>query len=167
MTVHSTLERLNEFNKLELSSTETFSAKAILTALASAAVSTATPTAAIVPTPTWLTESWQLTPATITVCSGSISPPNGCLTISVVSDSCVNLTGGLSFLNKEISWVQVPNGFVCTFYEDFGCLNGGINGHDVALFIFTGGTWDMFNVHGIAANQNFNDLTSSITCSPI
>ncbi|KAJ7707492.1 hypothetical protein B0H17DRAFT_1032865 [Mycena rosella] len=88
------------------------SAKAILTALALAAVSTATPTAAtaaVVPTP--------LTPATITVCSGESGPPTGCLTISVVSDSCVNLTGGLSFLNKEISWTQVPAGFVCTFYE--------------------------------------------------
>ncbi|KAJ7689416.1 hypothetical protein B0H17DRAFT_1331757 [Mycena rosella] len=136
-----------------------FSAKAILTALAFAAMSTATPCGDRSvggdgggrPTP--------LTPATITVCSGSISPQNGCLTISVVSDSCVNLTGGLSFLNKEISWAQIR------VVSDFGCLNGGVNGHDVALL--TGGTWDMFDVHGIAASQNFNDLTSSITCSPI
>ncbi|KAJ7707504.1 hypothetical protein B0H17DRAFT_1191988 [Mycena rosella] len=134
--------------------TEIFSVKAILAALAFAAVSTST---LVVPAP--------LTPATITVCSGTISPPNGCLTISVVSDSCVNLTGGLSFLNKEISFAQVPNGFVCTFYQDFGCLNGGVNGHDVA--ILTGGTTNLANARGIASNQNFNDQTSSITCSPI
>ncbi|KAJ7689415.1 hypothetical protein B0H17DRAFT_1066519 [Mycena rosella] len=131
-----------------------FYAKAILAALAFAAVSTATP---VVPAP--------LTPATITVCSGTINPPNGCLTVSVVSDSCINLTGGLSFLNKEISWAQVPNGFVCTFYQDFGCLNEGVNGHDVA--ILTGGTTNLANAHGIATSQNFNDQTSSITCSPI
>lgn len=54
---------------------------------------------------------------TITVCSGSISPQNGCVTTPVVSEACINLTGGLSFLNKEISNVEVPGGFVCTFFQ--------------------------------------------------
>ncbi|KAJ6622976.1 hypothetical protein B0H10DRAFT_1944280 [Mycena sp. CBHHK59/15] len=93
------------------------------------------------------------------------SPPSGCVIIPVVSDTCINFTGGLSFLNKEVSNVQVPGGFVCTFFEDFGCLNGGVNGHDVA--VLTGGTWDMFRVQGISGTQNFNDLTSSISCSPV
>ncbi|KAJ7476025.1 hypothetical protein FB451DRAFT_1245529 [Mycena latifolia] len=137
-----------------------FSAKIILTALAFIAVSSATPalTAAVVATA-------ALAAPTITTCSGSLNPPNGCVTIPVVSDQCINFTGGLSFLNKEVSNAEVPAGFVCTFFEDFGCLNGGVNDHDVA--ILTGGTWDMFNVHGIASNQNFNDLTSSISCSPV
>ncbi|KAJ7476001.1 hypothetical protein FB451DRAFT_1173932 [Mycena latifolia] len=136
-----------------------FSAKIILTALAFVAVSSATPavTAAVKPTP--------LAAPTITTCSGSLNPPNGCVTIPVVSDQCINFTGGLSFLNKEVSNAEVPARFVCTFFEDFGCLNGGVNDHDVA--ILTGGTWDMFNIHGIASNQNFNNLTSSISCSPV
>ncbi|KAF8910229.1 hypothetical protein CPB85DRAFT_1305768 [Mucidula mucida] len=73
--------------------------------------------------------------------------------------------GGLSFLNKEISNAQVPGGFVCTFFEDFGCLNGGVNDHDVA--VLTGGAWKFFHVQGIAGTQSFNDLTSSFTCSPV
>ncbi|KAF9013812.1 hypothetical protein BDZ89DRAFT_1142446 [Hymenopellis radicata] len=106
-----------------------------------------------------------LAPATVTVCSGSLNPPNGCVTVPVVSDSCVNLTGGLSFLNKEISNAQVPGGFVCTFFEDFGCLNGGQNEHDVA--VLTGGSWAFSHVQGISGTQNFNDLTSSFSCSPV
>ncbi|KAJ7576021.1 hypothetical protein C8J56DRAFT_1171851 [Mycena floridula] len=102
---------------------------------------------------------------TIIICSGSVSPANGCVTTPVVSDSCINLTGGLSFLNKEISGASIPAGFVCTFFEDFGCLNGGVNDHDVA--VLTGGTYSMFNVQGIAGTQSFNDLTSSISCSPV
>ncbi|KAJ7589876.1 hypothetical protein C8J56DRAFT_1025200 [Mycena floridula] len=103
--------------------------------------------------------------ATITVCSGSVSPAQGCVTVPVVSDSCINLTGGLSFLNKEISGAKIPAGFVCTFFEDFGCLNGGVNHHDVA--VLTGGTWSLGKVQGIAGTQSFNDLTSSISCSPV
>ncbi|KAJ3717217.1 hypothetical protein DFJ43DRAFT_1099954 [Lentinula guzmanii] len=105
----------------------------------------------------------QLAPATITACSGSLNPPNGCVTIPVVSDECMNLTGGLSFLNKEISNVVVPDGFVCSFFSDFGCL-GEQNIDEVVL---TGGNWDMSDVPGIASTVNFNDLTSSFSCSPI
>ncbi|KAF8909948.1 hypothetical protein CPB85DRAFT_1435426 [Mucidula mucida] len=106
-----------------------------------------------------------LAPATITACSGSLNPANGCVTIPVVSDTCTNFTGGLSFLNKEVSNVQVPGGFVCSFYEDFGCLNSGVNGHDVA--VLTGGSWTMSRVQGIAGTQDFNDKTSSFSCSPV
>ncbi|KAJ3727427.1 hypothetical protein C8R42DRAFT_716888 [Lentinula raphanica] len=106
----------------------------------------------------------QLAPATITACSGSLNPPNGCVTIPVVSDECTNFTGGLSFLNKEVSNVQVPDGFVCSFYEDFGCL-GSQNAHNVV--VLTGGNWDMASVPGIASTQDFNDLTSSFSCSPV
>ncbi|KAJ7149415.1 hypothetical protein C8R43DRAFT_502762 [Mycena crocata] len=130
--------------------------KVILTALTFLAVSSASP---VVGGPA------PLASATITVCSGAINPPSGCVTIPVVSDVCISLTGGLSFLNKEITNARVPGGFVCTFFQDFGCSNGGVNGHDVALL--TGGTWDMRRVQGIAGTQNFNDATSSISCSPV
>ncbi|KIK54477.1 hypothetical protein GYMLUDRAFT_63085 [Collybiopsis luxurians FD-317 M1] len=122
--------------------------KHILIAFAFAAVASAAP----------------LIPATVTACTGSINPPNGCVTIPVVSDSCINFTGGLSFLNKEVSNVQVPGGFICSFYEDFGCL-GDQNSDDVV--VLTGGTWSMFNVQGVKGPLNFNDLASSFTCSPI
>ncbi|KAJ7585989.1 hypothetical protein C8J56DRAFT_889555 [Mycena floridula] len=102
--------------------------------------------------------------ATITVCSGSISPAQGCVTVPVVSASCINLTGGLTFLDKEISSASVPAGFL-TISRDFGCLNGGVNHHDVA--VLTGGTWNLAKVQGIAGTQNFNDLTSSFSCSPV
>ncbi|KAJ7186136.1 hypothetical protein C8R46DRAFT_1208214 [Mycena filopes] len=153
-----------------------FSAKAILTAFALAAATAAAPAVDIKPAPVcqihdlrYLSRSTdtttvQLASPTVTVCSG-ITGPSGCVDLPVVSDACINLTGGLSFLNKEISLVTVLPGFVCTFFEDFGCLNGGVNAHDVA--VLTGGTWNMFNVHGIAGTQNFNDLTSSISCSPV
>ncbi|KAJ4469569.1 hypothetical protein J3R30DRAFT_3713787 [Lentinula aciculospora] len=105
-----------------------------------------------------------LAPATITAYSGSLNPPNGCVTIPVVSDDCKDLTGGLSFLNKEISNVVVPAGFVCSFYEEFGCL-GSQNAHNVV--VLTGGDWSMGSVPGIASTQNFNDMTSSFTCPPV
>ncbi|KIK54476.1 hypothetical protein GYMLUDRAFT_77018 [Collybiopsis luxurians FD-317 M1] len=122
--------------------------KYILTAFALVAVASAAP----------------LAPATITACSGSIDPSDGCVTIPVICSNCTNLTGGLSFLNKEISTVQVPGGFICSFYEDFGCL-GDQNSDDVV--VLTGGTWSMSNVQGVQGPLNFNDLTSSFICSPV
>ncbi|KAJ7935822.1 hypothetical protein B0H13DRAFT_1853933 [Mycena leptocephala] len=121
-----------------------FSAKLILAAFAFAAVSSAAPPQAEKPAPFALMRGAR---------------PTAALPSPVVSDSCTSFTGGLSFLNKELSWVQVPGGFICTFFEDFGCINGGVNTHDVA--VLTGGTWVMSNVQGIAGAQNFNDLTSS------
>ncbi|KAJ3727428.1 hypothetical protein C8R42DRAFT_707212 [Lentinula raphanica] len=105
-----------------------------------------------------------LAPATITVCAGTINPPNGCVTIPVVSDECTDFTGGLSFLNKEVSNVQVPDGFVCSFYEDFGCLS---SPQAQTVVVLTGGTWNMTHVPGIVKTQDFNDLASSFSCSPV
>ncbi|KAJ7018463.1 hypothetical protein C8F04DRAFT_1139989 [Mycena alexandri] len=105
---------------------------------------------------------------TIEVCSGSLNPPNGCVTLPVVSDSCINLTGGLSFLNKEISWAVVPGGFICTFFQDFGCIATGTgNAAANSEVVLQQGNWDMFSVPGLSGTTNFNDLTSSISCSPI
>ncbi|KAJ7588787.1 hypothetical protein C8J56DRAFT_1164497 [Mycena floridula] len=102
---------------------------------------------------------------TITICSGSISPAQGCFTFPLIGGSCVNLTGGLAFLNKQLSAARFPSGFVCTFFEDSFCLNGGVIHHDVA--VLTGGTWNFAQVQGIAGTQNFNDLTSSYSCFPL
>ncbi|PPQ87406.1 hypothetical protein CVT25_008125 [Psilocybe cyanescens] len=99
---------------------------------------------------------------TVEVCTGNVG--TGCVTIPVVSDSCVNFTGGLSFLNKESSAVVVPGGFVCTFFADAGCLSlkGG------SQVILQGGTWSFANpVPGTGGNVNFNDQASSFSCSPV
>ncbi|KAJ7491387.1 hypothetical protein B0H11DRAFT_2228912 [Mycena galericulata] len=53
--------------------------------------------------------------ASLQVCTKSVT--TGCVTVPVVSDTCVDLTGGLSFLNEEISAAIIPDGFVCTFFE--------------------------------------------------
>ncbi|KAJ7018461.1 hypothetical protein C8F04DRAFT_1198994 [Mycena alexandri] len=94
--------------------------------------------------PALLTLGGEFASPTITACSGTINPPDGCVIISVVSASCINLTGNLTSLNKEISWAQVPDGFVCTFFQVRDCSNGGVNAHDVA--VLEGGTWDMSDV---------------------
>ncbi|KAJ7448578.1 hypothetical protein FB451DRAFT_763297 [Mycena latifolia] len=132
-----------------------FSCKLILTALAFAAVSSAAPSK---PTP-------RAAP-TITVCT-EVDPTDGCVAIPIVSGGCIDFTvpGGLSFLNKAVSAAQVPDGFVCVFFEDAGCINGGTSNDDVA--VLTSGTWNMLMVQGIAGTQSFNDLTSSISCSPL
>ncbi|KAJ7366107.1 hypothetical protein DFH08DRAFT_679562 [Mycena albidolilacea] len=108
----------------------------------------------------------QDTPVTVTVCTGAIGV--GCAAVPTVSETCVNLTGGLSFLNKEISFATVPGGFVCTFFQDFGCTASGVvnAGTDSQIFL-TAGTWRMSTAPGLSGPTNFNDLTSSFTCSPI
>ncbi|KAJ7704246.1 hypothetical protein B0H14DRAFT_3903635 [Mycena olivaceomarginata] len=80
----------------------------------------------------------------------------------------INLTGGLSFLNKEISTAVVPGGMICTFFQDFGCTASGVVNAGTDSQVFLGqGTWNFFAVPGLSGTTNFNDLTSSFTCSPI
>ncbi|PFH51679.1 hypothetical protein AMATHDRAFT_2785 [Amanita thiersii Skay4041] len=99
----------------------------------------------------------------IIICTGSLSPPSGCLTVPVVSGECVNLTGGLSFANDELSTARIPGGFVCTFYDQFGCSSP--TGEDAV--VLTGGDWSFFRVPGVGGTVDFNDKASSFTCSPI
>ncbi|KAJ7697977.1 hypothetical protein B0H14DRAFT_3904872 [Mycena olivaceomarginata] len=105
------------------------------------------------------------TSATVTVCSGGVGV--GCADVSTVSDTCVNLTGWLAFLNKDISTATVPGGFVCTFFQiQLHCIwivNAGTNSQVLLLQ----GTWDLSNVPGLSGPTNFNDLTSSLSCSPL
>ncbi|KAJ7700601.1 hypothetical protein B0H16DRAFT_1642417 [Mycena metata] len=96
----------------------------------------------------------------MTACSGSINPPVGCVTIPIVSDSCFNFVGGASGLNKEISWVQVPAEYVCTYFQNFGCLAVEEDDHTM----LTNGTWNMLDLPTASGTQNFNDLTSSFNC---
>ncbi|KAJ7342560.1 hypothetical protein DFH08DRAFT_703980, partial [Mycena albidolilacea] len=91
-----------------------------------------------------------------------------CAPVPTVSDTCVNLTGGLSFLNKEISTATLPSGFVCTFFQDFGCTASGTgNAGTDSQVVLTQGTWNFFSVSGLSGITNFNDLTSSFSCSPL
>ncbi|KAF7344331.1 hypothetical protein MSAN_01914000 [Mycena sanguinolenta] len=106
--------------------------------------------------------------ASVEVCTGAGNPPNGCVTIAVVSDNCVNLTGRLSFLNKDITIAVVPAGFICTFFEDFRCISSGTgNSGTDSEVVLQGGTWDLSKAPGLSGTENFNDLTSSLSCSPL
>lgn len=51
------------------------------------------------------------------MCIDSLSDPAGCLDIQVSSGNCVDLLYGLSSWNQAISQAQIPDGFVCTFFE--------------------------------------------------
>ncbi|KAJ6557553.1 hypothetical protein B0H19DRAFT_1261165 [Mycena capillaripes] len=104
--------------------------------------------------------------ATIQVCTNSAGTQ--CVTVPVVSDNCVNLTGGLSFLNKEISTATIPGGFICTFFQDFACTaTGVVNAGTDSEIVLQQGSWDFRSVPGLSGTTNFNDLTSSFTCSPL
>ena len=54
--------------------------------------------------------------AQITLCS-AVNFQGTCIPVSVVADDCVNLDGGLTILNKELSSVKVPGGMICTLFE--------------------------------------------------
>jgi hypothetical protein len=54
--------------------------------------------------------------AAVKICT-DINFGGTCVTLPFVSDSCINLTGGLTTWNKAISSAIVPGGFICTFYE--------------------------------------------------
>ncbi|KAF8868257.1 hypothetical protein CPB84DRAFT_1858232 [Gymnopilus junonius] len=96
------------------------------------------------------------------VCTGNAN--NGCVTIPISADDCVNFTGGLGFLNKEVTTAVLPDGFVCTFFENFGCESAQ-GGHDAV--VLQGGTWSFFDVPGVDGPVDFNDLSSSFNCSPV
>ncbi|KAJ7678633.1 hypothetical protein B0H17DRAFT_944363, partial [Mycena rosella] len=89
-----------------------------------------------------------------------------CLAIPIVPDGCQNFIGGFTIMNKELSSAVIPSGFICTFFEDFGCLSTGSNGQDeVAL---QGGSFANFAaIPGVFAAQNFDNDASSYSCSVI
>ncbi|TFK35310.1 hypothetical protein BDQ12DRAFT_726061 [Crucibulum laeve] len=93
---------------------------------------------------------------TVTVCIDSINPPNGCVTIPFSSDSCITFTGGLSAWNKQVSNAQIPEGFICTFFETTNCVENG----DAGQVSLPPGTQDFFTA-------GFNDQASSFLCSAL
>ncbi|KAJ7478476.1 hypothetical protein FB451DRAFT_1242100 [Mycena latifolia] len=133
-----------------------FNTKSLL-ALTLVALSSVTSAAPATPTPD--------ASVSIVVCT---SVGTGCVTLPVVSDSCINFTGGLSFLSKELTTAQVPGGFICTFFQDFGCTaTGVVNAGTDSEVVLQQGSWDLTSVPGLSGTTNFQDLTSSISCSPI
>ncbi|KAF9463383.1 hypothetical protein BDZ94DRAFT_1308895 [Collybia nuda] len=132
-----------------------FSLKSITSILALATLISAAPTN--------LNTDVQLIPPFATFCTGSISPRSGCADIPVVADTCVSFTGGLTFLNDEVSSGQIPVGFACTVFDGFGCFSS--TGSDTVFL--QGGTYSFFNVPGVSGPVNFNDKASSFSCSPI
>ncbi|KAF8981150.1 hypothetical protein BDQ17DRAFT_1263243, partial [Cyathus striatus] len=97
---------------------------------------------------------------TVEVCTGSINPQNGCVTIPVVSEQCVDFTGGLTFLDKQVSNAEIPDGFVCVATDCKSVTQGD-------SVVLNGGTWNFFNVPGANGQTNFNDMTSSFICSAL
>ncbi|KAJ7122305.1 hypothetical protein C8R44DRAFT_876603 [Mycena epipterygia] len=102
---------------------------------------------------------------TVEVCTGALNPPTGCATIPALSDDCINLIGGFTFLNKEISSTEVPSGIVCTFFRDFGCTSGTGEYPNDGKVVLWEGAWDFLNIPVKDGTVNFNDLTSSFNCS--
>ncbi|KAJ7250281.1 hypothetical protein C8J57DRAFT_1667818 [Mycena rebaudengoi] len=97
---------------------------------------------------------------TVSVCS-DVNGVSGCATIPINSNTCVSFTGGLSFLNDEISAATIPAGFACTFFDASGCISN----TDTDVVFLQGGSWNFFAVPGIFGTVNFNDRASSFLCS--
>ncbi|THU77762.1 hypothetical protein K435DRAFT_738219 [Dendrothele bispora CBS 962.96] len=103
---------------------------------------------------------------TMTLCT-AVQFGGICLNLPVVSDSCTSFTGGLTTLNEEVSSAVIPAGFICTLFNQFGCTTSSAadSRDEVGL---VGGSYPNFgSVVGIAGVQNFNDMASSISCSPL
>ncbi|KAJ7707059.1 hypothetical protein B0H14DRAFT_3025656, partial [Mycena olivaceomarginata] len=92
-------------------------------------------------------------PVTITVCTGGVGV--GCAAIPIVS------------FNKQISTATIPGGFVCSFFQRFNCNASPVKGSTDSEIVLSPGTWNFKTVPGASGNTNFNDLTSSFTCSEL
>ncbi|KAJ7279356.1 hypothetical protein C8J57DRAFT_1058980, partial [Mycena rebaudengoi] len=92
--------------------------------------------------------------STVTVCSAR-NPLAGCISILINAGDCHSFTGGFSFLNDDVSAAIVPDGRVCTFFDNT----------DSEVVFLQGGTYSFFSVPGIFGTVNFNDRASSFTFS--
>ncbi|KAK7435114.1 hypothetical protein VKT23_019807 [Stygiomarasmius scandens] len=91
-----------------------------------------------------------------------------CINAPVVSDSCTSFTGGLTTLNEEVSSAVVPAGFICTLFSQFGCTTADPANSDQDQVALTGGSYANFKtLQGINGAINYNDKTSSFSCSPL
>ncbi|KAK7435119.1 hypothetical protein VKT23_019812 [Stygiomarasmius scandens] len=103
---------------------------------------------------------------TITLCT-SREFLGTCLSPSVVSDTCIDLTGGMTILNKELSSAIIPAGFVCTFFTQFGCTTVAESDSQDQLGLVGGSYPDFSSITGVDVVQDFEDVPSSYSCSPL
>ncbi|KAF8159246.1 hypothetical protein B0H34DRAFT_796527 [Crassisporium funariophilum] len=101
----------------------------------------------------------------ITLCTGLPVPAQGCANFAIISDACVDFTGGKSVLNHDLTGVKVPLGFICTLFRDFGCNDS--PGNEVIL---TGGTYNLeqgVTNGGGGPPVAFDNAASSFSCSTL
>ncbi|KAK7022231.1 hypothetical protein R3P38DRAFT_2780292 [Favolaschia claudopus] len=112
--------------------------------------------------------SSQDSSAEVKICTKDATSP-GCADVPFTSGRCINLDGGLSFFYKQISAVVVPGGHARTFYQDYECQapSGHLNSATDGEVYLAAGTWIMNAVPSLDGTVDFNDLTSSFTCSRI
>ncbi|THU83839.1 hypothetical protein K435DRAFT_784047 [Dendrothele bispora CBS 962.96] len=119
------------------------------------------------PTPLNAVERAADASPTITLCT-AVQFGGICVKPAVVSDTCINLTGGLTTLNEEVSSAVVPAGFICTFFDAFGCTTSDPANSDKDEVGLVGGSYPSFgSLSGINGALNFNDKSSSFSCSPL
>ncbi|THU83844.1 hypothetical protein K435DRAFT_971420 [Dendrothele bispora CBS 962.96] len=100
---------------------------------------------------------------TITLCT-ALNFDGTC--VDVPASDCVNLVGGLTGLNKEVSSAVVPERTNCTLFSNFGCLqmNPPDDDHD-KISLPTGSYPNFFEITVQEAEpRDFNDMTSSFVC---
>ncbi|KAJ3556372.1 hypothetical protein NP233_g11992 [Leucocoprinus birnbaumii] len=83
--------------------------------------------------------------------------------------SCIDLVGGLSGLNNEVSGAKIPLGIFCTFYDNFSCLTSATPESDGDSVTLQGGNYPSFaslpDDYGV--NVDFDNRVSSFRCSPL
>ncbi|KAF5354482.1 hypothetical protein D9758_012421 [Tetrapyrgos nigripes] len=108
--------------------------------------------------------------AVLTVCT-AIDFDGNCADIPAEDDliDCLDLVGGFTGLNKEISSAVVPEGFDCNFFSNFACTLSQTSPLHSKLSLSSGSFSDFLNISdtiagGVRGTRDFNDRTSSIKC---
>ncbi|KAF8999274.1 hypothetical protein BDQ17DRAFT_756267 [Cyathus striatus] len=74
-----------------------------------------------------------------------------CIAFDVVFDECVNLQGGLAFLNSQLSSVVIQNTMTCTFFSNLDCVSNDDSDH----LDLGSGSWNL---------NTFNDQAVAFQC---
>ncbi|TFK37187.1 hypothetical protein BDQ12DRAFT_685476 [Crucibulum laeve] len=98
----------------------------------------------------------------LTVCSGTLHPATGCVNFFFNGESCVNFTGGLAFLYKQVSSASVGPNIICTFYKSLGCNP---SGSDSDMAVLSSGEYGFSSVPGLNGTIDFDNMASSYSCS--
>ncbi|KAJ7256575.1 hypothetical protein C8J57DRAFT_1343947 [Mycena rebaudengoi] len=96
----------------------------------------------------------------LTVRRDTSDPPGGCVDIPIASADCLSFTGGLSFFNDEVSSVNIPAGFHCSFFDAASCIS---KDTDTDAVFLHGGAYN-FSDPGSSGNVDLNDRASSFRC---